>query len=120
MKNIYVGNLAFSTAENDLESLFGQYGQVDRVHLVRNRDTGESRGFAFVEMTNPQEADNAINALNGQDLHGRTLSVNEARPRPEGGAGAGGPRGFGGGGGGNRPKSGGGGGGFGRKREPRW
>ena len=120
MKNIYVGNLAFSTAESDIEALFGRYGQVDRVHLVRNRDTGESRGFAFVEMANAQEADNAINALNGQDLHGRTLSVNEARPRPEGGTG-GGPRNFGGGGGGgNRPRSGGGGSGFGRRREPRW
>ena len=116
MKNIYVGNLAFSTGESDLEALFGRYGQVDRVHLVRNRDTGASRGFAFVEMANEQEADNAINALNGQDLHGRTLSVNEARPRPEGGAGGGG-RSFGGGGGGNRPRSG---GGFGRSREPRW
>lgn len=115
MKNIYVGNLAFSTAESDIESLFGRYGQVDRVHLVRNRDTGESRGFAFVEMANAQEADNAINGLNGQDLHGRTLSVNEARPRPEGG---GAPRSFGAGGGGNRPRSG-GGGGF-RRREPRW
>lgn len=115
MKNIYVGNLAFSTAESDIESLFGRYGQVDRVHLVRNRDTGESRGFAFVEMANAQEADNAINSLNGQDLHGRTLSVNEARPRPEGG---GGPRSFGNAGGGNRPRSG-GGGGF-RRREPRW
>ena len=121
MKNIYVGNLAFSTAESDIESLFGRYGQVDRVHLVRNRDTGESRGFAFVEMANATEADNAINALNGQDLHGRTLSVNEARPRPEGGGG-GGPRFGGGGGGGNRPRTGGGGGGggFGRRREPRW
>jgi RNA recognition motif-containing protein len=118
MKNIYVGNLAFSTAESDLEALFGQFGQVDRVHLVRNRDTGESRGFAFVEMTNAEEADKAIEGVNGQDLHGRTLSVNEARPKTEGGAGGG--RGFGGGGGGSRPRTGGGGSGFGKKREPRW
>ncbi len=117
MKNIYVGNLPFSTSESDLEQMFGQFGQVDRVHLVRNRDTGESRGFAFVEMAVDTEADNAINGVNGQDLHGRTLSVNEARPKTEGGAG--GPRNFGGGGGGNRPRSGGGGGGF-KKREPRW
>lgn len=112
MKNIYVGNLSFSTGESDLQALFSQFGQVDRVHLVRNRDTGEPRGFAFVEMTNPEEADKAIEGLNGADLHGRTLSVSEARPKTEGGGGGGGRSGGGAG------RSGGGFGG--KRREPRW
>lgn len=112
MKNIYVGNLAFSTAEPDLELLFGKFGQVDRVHLVRHRDSGDSRGFAFVEMANEEEALKAIEHLNGSDLHGRTLSVNEARPREEG------AREARPGGGGRRP--GGGGGPARGRREPRW
>ncbi|MBI1895340.1 MAG: RNA-binding protein [Acidobacteria bacterium] len=103
MKNIYVGNLSFSTTQEDLESLFGQFGQVERVHIVRDRDSGQPRGFAFVEMVVDQEGDNAIQALNRTDLHGRTLTVNEARPRPADGRGGGGfqrqgrPRQFGGG-----------------------
>jgi len=120
MKSIYVGNLAFSTGEQDLEQVFAQFGQVERVQLMRDRDTGQPRGFAFVEMANEQEAQNAIEKLNGTDLHGRTLTVNEARPRAERPAGDRRP----GGGGGGRGRAGGGGGfgggGGGRKREPRW
>jgi RNA recognition motif-containing protein len=110
MKSIYVGNLSYSTVEQDLEQVFGQYGQVDRVQIIRDRDTGQPRGFAFVEMSNDNEASSAVNALNGTDLHGRTLTVNEARPRESFGGGGGGGRPGGGGGGGRRP----GGGGFGR------
>lgn len=123
MKNIYVGNISFQTTEQDLDAAFSAYGQVDRVQIVKDRDTGQSRGFAFVEMQNNAEADRAMEALNGADLSGRTLTVNEARPREAraGGGGFGGGGGgnrFGGGGGGGRP--GGGGGGGNRRREPRW
>src|ERR1022692_3434613 len=117
MKNIFVGNLDFAATESSIRSLFEPYGQVDRVNLVTDRDTGRSRGFAFVEMTDSAEADRAIAALNGTDLDGRALNINEARPKPQGGGGGG--RGFGGGGGGGRP-SGGGGGGPRPGREPRW
>ena len=117
MKNIFVGNLDFAATESSLRSLFEPYGKVDRVNLVTDRDTGRSRGFAFVEMTDSAEADRAIAALNGTDLDGRALNINEARPKPQGGGGGG--RGFGGGGGGGRP-SGGGGGGPRQRREPRW
>src|SRR5674476_465956 len=109
MKNIFVGNLDFAATESSIRSLFEPYGQVDRVNLVTDRDTGRSRGFAFVEMTDSAEADRAIAALNGADLDGRALNINEARPKPQGGGGGG--RGFGGGGGGGRPSGGGGGGG---------
>lgn len=123
MKNIYVGNISFQTTEQDIDAAFSAYGQVDRVQIVKDRDTGQSRGFAFVEMPNNADADKAMAALNGADLSGRTLTVNEARPReprPGGGGGGGGNR-FGGGGGGNRPGGGGSGGGGGnRRREPRW
>ncbi|MBE7541023.1 MAG: RNA-binding protein [Bryobacteraceae bacterium] len=114
MKNIFVGNLSFGVTESSLRSLFEQHGAVDRVSIVTDRDTGRSRGFGFVEMGNDSEGDNAINALNGMDLDGRTMNVNEARPREErgGGFGGGGNRGGGGGYGGNR----GGGGG----RQSRW
>jgi cold-inducible RNA-binding protein len=113
MKNIFVGNLAFAASEGSLRSLFEQYGNVERVNVVTDRETGRSRGFAFVEMSDSEEADRAINALNGMDLDGRTLNVNEARPKPEGGS----RGGFGGGG----ASRGGGGGGFSRqRREPRW
>jgi len=112
MTNIFVGNLPYQTTEAELESAFGEFGAVERVSIVRDRDTGQARGFAFVEMTNSAEATNAINSLNGRELNGRALNVNEARPREERG---GGNR-FGGGKGGNR----GGGGGFNRRREPRW
>jgi len=112
--NIFVGNLAYQTTESELEAAFAVYGAVEKTSVVRDRDTGQPRGFAFVEMTNQAEAMKAIEALNGQELNGRALNVNEARPRPE--------RGGFGGGGGNRGGGGGygGGGGGGRRREPRW
>src|SRR5882724_11431195 len=105
MKNIFVGNLDFAATESSIRSLFEPYGQVDRVNLVTDRDTGRSRGFAFVEMTDSAEADRAIAALNGTDLDGRALNINEARPKGEGGGGRGGA------GGGFRREGGGGGGG---------
>ena len=83
MTNIFVGNLPYEVTEQDLQMAFGQYGAVERANVVRDRDTGQPRGFAFVEMTDSAEAANAINALNGQTLRGRTINVNEARPRPE-------------------------------------
>jgi cold-inducible RNA-binding protein len=110
MKNIFVGNLNFSATESTVRSLFEPYGNVERVNVVTDRDTGRSRGFAFVEMSDSAEADRAINALNGSDLDGRSLNVNEARPKPQGGGG----RGFGGGGssrGSQGPR---------QRREPRW
>ena len=113
MKNIFVGNLDFAATDASVRAIFEPYGAVDRVSVVTDRDTGRSRGFAFVEMSNPEEADRAIASLNGADFEGRTLNVNEARPKGQGG---GGSRGFGGGGG-----RGNGGGGFSRqRREPRW
>jgi len=113
MKNIFVGNLDFAATESSVRALFEPYGNVERVNLVTDRDTGRSRGFAFVEMSDGAEADRAIAALNGTQLDGRSLNINEARPKTAGGGG----RGFGGGGGGGRGQ--GGGGGF-RRREPRW
>ncbi|MGO9261610.1 MAG: RNA recognition motif domain-containing protein [Bryobacteraceae bacterium] len=112
MKNIFVGNLDFAATESSIRSLFEPYGSVDRVNLVTDRETGRSRGFAFVEMADAAQADKAIAALNGYNLDGRALNINEARPKTEGGG-----RGFGGGGGG-RPQGGGGGGR--QRREPRW
>jgi len=117
MKNLYVGNLPHSTNEAELRTVFEAHGAVEKVSVVTDRDTGRSRGFAFVEMTDAAEADKAIAALNGTDLGGRTLTINEAKPKTD------------------RPKSGGqrfggsGGGGRGRDdyrghprqpREPRW
>jgi len=121
LKNIYVGNISFKTTEDDLNQAFSQYGQVERVQIVKDRETGQARGFAFVEMPVDSDADKAMAALNGTDLGGRTLTVNEARPRePRSG-------GFGAGGGGGNRFGGGGGGGGGRgsgggrpRREPRW
>lgn len=116
MKNIYVGNLDFSTTEEQLRTLFEPHGAVDKVTLVRDRATGQSRGFGFVEMTNDAEGEKAIAALNGSSLGGRNLNVNEARPKVERGSGGGfgGHRGGGGGsgsgGGGNRRERHGGGG----------
>lgn len=101
MKNIFVGNLDFGATESSLRSLFEPYGTVDRVNVVTDRDTGRSRGFAFVEMSDSAQADQAIAALNGTELEGRALNVNEARPASTGG-GRGGPRHGGGGGGGQR------------------
>ena len=106
MKNIFVGNLDFSATESSIRSLFEPYGNVDRVNLVTDRDTGRSRGFAFVEMRDAEQADQAIAALNGVNVDGRNLNVNEARPKPQGGAG-----------GGFRNS---GSGGFRQRREPRW
>ena len=83
MKNIFVGNLDFNTGEDELRQLFGRYGNVDRVALMTDRDTGRSRGFAFVEMTNSEEGEKAIAELNGTQLGARTINVNEARPKPE-------------------------------------
>jgi RNA recognition motif-containing protein len=144
MKNLYVGNLPHSTTEAELRSVFEAHGAVEKVSMVTDRDTGRSRGFAFVEMTDAGEAEKAIAALNGTDLGGRTLKINEAKPKTErpggfgggggkrfgGGGGGGGRGGFGGGGGGGRGGSGGGGGRGGRgrddgghargPREPRW
>ncbi len=96
MKNIYVGNLSFRTTEEELRQLFEGYGAVERVTLVRDRDTGQPRGFGFVEMTNEAEAEKAIAGINGTDVGGRTLNVSEARPKPERSTGAGGGRGRGG------------------------
>ncbi len=101
MTNIFVGNLSYQITEAELEAEFAAFGVVDRVTIVRDRQTGQPRGFAFVEMPNGEEAKTAINSLNGRELRGRALNVNEARPREE--------------------RSGGGGGGFNRGRpEPRW
>jgi cold-inducible RNA-binding protein len=123
VKNIFVGNLDFNTGEDELRQLFAAHGQVDRVSIMTDRDTGRSRGFGFVEMTNAEEGDKAIAALNGSQVGGRTLNVNEARPKVERGGGggrdSGGGRdrgGHGGGGGGGRDRGGRGGGGGGGGR----
>jgi cold-inducible RNA-binding protein len=83
MKRLYVGNLSFHTTEDQLRSLFTSYGQIDSVSLVTDRNTGQSRGFAFVEVADDAAAQKAIDELNGRDLDGRNLTVNEARPREE-------------------------------------
>jgi RNA recognition motif-containing protein len=126
-KKLYVGNLAFQTTSQDLQDLFAQAGTVESASVIEDRDTGQSKGFAFVEMSSDEEAASAIEQFNGKELAGRMLKVNEARPRENRG---GGGRGFGGGG--NRGGYGGGGnrgGGFGgnrgggnpgRRSEPRW
>jgi len=108
--NIFVGNLSYQTTQQDLEAAFGQFGAVERVNIVTDRDTGQPRGFAFVEMTERRDAETAISQLNGTELNGRAMNVNEARPKPTGGSGYGGGRGGRGGGGGGRGGSGGGGG----------
>ena len=129
MKNLFVGNMSFQTTESDLRALFEPFGTITRVHAAMDRETGRARGFAFVEMANDDEAAKAIAALDGKEVGGRNLKVNEARPKTEGGA----PRG--GSGGGYRGGAGGGGGGNSRgggfsnenygdaarkPREPRW
>jgi cold-inducible RNA-binding protein len=83
VKNIFVGNLSFNTTEDELRKAFESYGQVDRVSILTDRDTGRSRGFAFVEMANTEEGEKAIAGLNGTQLGGRTVNVNEARPKAE-------------------------------------
>jgi cold-inducible RNA-binding protein len=100
LKNIFVGNLSFGATEDGLRSLFEAYGTVDRVNVVTDRDSGRARGFAFVEMGNDGEGTNAITALNGRELDGRALNVNEARAKED--RGDGGYRSNGGGGGKNR------------------
>jgi RNA recognition motif-containing protein len=92
LENIFVGNLSFGTTEDSVRSLFASYGAVQRVTLMTDRDTGQPRGFGFVEMNVEEEANTAINTLNGTDLDGRTLNVSEARPKAERGAPAGGDR----------------------------
>jgi len=94
VKNIFVGNLSFNTNEDELRQIFESYGQVDRVSILTDRDTGRSRGFGFVEMNSDEDGEKAIAALNGSQFGGRTINVNEARPKSDRGGG-----GFGGGGG---------------------
>jgi cold-inducible RNA-binding protein len=115
---LYVGNLPYDTNEDDLTALFAKAGNVASVNVMRDRETGRARGFAFVEMATDQDAQNAIAQLHEQSFGGRTLTVNEARPQQPRGGGYGGG-GFGGGGGGRGGRGGGGGGG-GRRQEPRW
>ncbi len=89
MKNVFVGNLSFGATEDSLRSMFEAYGAVERVSLVTDRDTGRARGFGFVEMTNGAEADRAIAELNGREVDGRALNVNEARPKTDRNSGGG-------------------------------
>ena len=121
MKRIYVGNLSYQTTEGDLTDLFEQVGQVESVNIITDRDTGRSKGFAFVEMSD-EDAEKAIARFNGTEVNGRSVTVNEARPREERGGGGrggyGGNRGGGGGRGGfggNRGGGGGGRGGYGNR-----
>ncbi|HEY8551312.1 MAG TPA: RNA-binding protein [Vicinamibacterales bacterium] len=114
-RRLFVGNLPYETGESELEELFGRVGPVDSVRVMRDMATGRARGFAFVEMSSDDDAQRAIDELNQAQLGGRTLAVNEARPKPAAGGFGGG--GFGGGGGGRGGNRGGGGG---RRREPRW
>ncbi|GAC1702943.1 MAG: hypothetical protein NVS9B4_09550 [Candidatus Acidiferrum sp.] len=145
MKSLFVGNMSFQSTESDLRALFEPFGQITRIHMAMDRETGRARGFAFVEMPNDEEATKAMAELDGKELGGRNLKVNEARPKGEGGASRGprsfngpsGGRGPGGGSGGRGPGGGSGGrgkGGGGRDRfsnedyresarqprEPRW
>ena len=114
MKNIFVGNLSFNTNEDELRQIFEGYGQVERVSILTDRETGRSRGFGFVEMNSDEDGEKAITALNGSQVGGRTINVNEARPKSDRGGG-----GFGGGGGGGGRDRGDRGGRGGRQRE-RW
>jgi RNA recognition motif-containing protein len=114
---LYVGNLSFSTSEDQLRELFAAHGDVTSASLVMDRETGRPRGFGFVEFSNPEHAKAAINALNGKNVDGRDLTVNEAKPREGGGGGRGG---FGGGGGGRGGFGGGGGGGGGGRGRGGW
>lgn len=127
MKNLFVGNLNFQTTESELRALFEPFGQIGRVHLAMDRETGRARGFGFVEMTNDDDAKKAIAALDGKDLGGRKIKVNEARPKERSGGPQRGNRP--GGGGGNRGGGGRGGSRFSTEdygdaarqpREPRW
>ena len=114
---IYVGNLSFNTSNNDLSDMFAEFGTVQSSNVIEDRETGRSRGFGFVEMSSKSEGEAAISALNGKEVEGRELKVNEAKPREDrggfGGGGGGGGRGGYGGGGGSRGGNRGGGGGYG-------
>ncbi len=90
MKNIFVGNLSYNVSENAIRSLFEEYGAVDRVSVVTDRETGQQKGFAFVEMGVDAEGDRAIESLSGREMNGRALTVNEARPKADRGSGGGG------------------------------
>ena len=116
---IYVGNLSFNTSNNDLNDMFAEFGTVQSSNVIEDRETGRSRGFGFVEMSSKEEGETAISQLNGKEIDGRELKVNEAKPREDrGGSGGGGGRGgYGGGGGGGRSSGGYGGGG---SRNNRW
>jgi len=113
-KKLYVGNLSFRVTDDDLFEYFSQLGTVESANIVMDRETNRSRGFGFVEMANEDEADNAVNEYNGKEYDGRSMVVNEARPRENSGGGGGGGRGGYGGGGGGRGGNRGGGGGGGR------
>ncbi|HYV35709.1 MAG TPA: RNA-binding protein [Gemmataceae bacterium] len=115
-KKLYVGNLTYEVTDSDLSKMFEAHGTVESAQVIMDRDTGRSKGFGFVEMKTDQEAQAAIAGLSGKDFGGRALTVNEARPKTEGGRGGGGGGGRGGYGGGGGGRSGGGGGGYGGKR----
>ncbi|MFY9824526.1 MAG: RNA-binding protein [Thermoanaerobaculia bacterium] len=117
-RKLYVGNLSYGLRDSDLQDLFAAHGTVDSAQVIMDRDTGRSKGFGFVEMSSDQEARAAISALNGKEVDGRNLTVNEARPKEEGGRGGGGGGGRGGGYGGGGGRGGGGGdrGGYGGGR----
>lgn len=117
MKRLFVGNISFHTTESELRSLFEETGEVGSVQIATDRETGRSRGFAFVEMASDEEAEKAIAALNGKEVNGRALNVNEARPKTFGGGGGGGRGGSRGGGGGSRDDYR---GAVRQPREPRW
>lgn len=129
---LYVGNLSFKVSSDDLQQLFAQAGTVESASVIEDRETGRSRGFGFVEMATSEEGQAAIEQLNGKEIDGRAITVNEARPREDRGGGGGGRGGFGGGrggggggyggnrGGGGGGRGGYGGGGGGGDREPRW
>jgi cold-inducible RNA-binding protein len=128
-RKLFVGNLPYDSSEGDLQELFARHGTVDSVTIMKDNMTGRPRGFGFVEMSTDEEAAAAAEQLNETDFGGRKLTVNEARPRPQGGGGGFGGGGGGFGGGGGRPGGGGGrggrggrggGGGGGGPREPRW
>ena len=116
-RKIYVGNLPYGVSDSDLQQMFEAHGTVQSAQVIMDRDTGRSKGFGFVEMGSDQEAQAAITALNGKEMDGRTLTVNEARPKEGGGGGRGGYGGGGGGRGGYGGGGGGGRGGYGGRRE---
>ena len=109
MTNIYVGNLSYEATEDDIRQAFEAHGEVSSVQIIMDKMTGRSRGFGFVEMPEKTQAQAAITALNLQEIRGRAITVNEARPKGEGGGGGGGRGGYGGGGGGRGGRGGGGG-----------